>query len=38
MLAVKENKLNLIDRLIELGADVCARNNVSMKAENFVIY
>lgn len=29
MLAVKENKTPLIDRFIELGSDVCARNNVS---------
>lgn len=29
MMAVKENKTNLLDRLIELGADVGARNNVS---------
>lgn len=29
MLAVKDNKTPLIDRLIDLGADVCARNNVS---------
>lgn len=29
MLAVKDNKTPLIDRLIELGSDVCARNNVS---------
>ncbi|CRL00840.1 CLUMA_CG014091, isoform A [Clunio marinus] len=27
MLAVKDNKTPLIDRLIELGSDVCARNN-----------
>lgn len=31
MLAVKENKTPLIDRFIELGSDVCARNNVSRK-------
>jgi hypothetical protein len=31
MLAVKDNKIPLIDRFIELGADVCARNNVSIK-------
>lgn len=29
MLAVKDNKTPLIDRLIDLGSDVCARNNVS---------
>lgn len=29
MLAVKDNKTALIDRLVELGSDVCARNNVS---------
>lgn len=29
MLAVKDNKTPLIDRLVDLGADVCARNNVS---------
>lgn len=28
MYAVKDNRTALIDRLIELGADVCARNNV----------
>ncbi|KAG5674416.1 hypothetical protein PVAND_004389 [Polypedilum vanderplanki] len=27
MLAVKDNKTPLIDRLVELGSDVCARNN-----------
>lgn len=30
MLAVKDNKTPLIDRLVELGSDVCARNNVSI--------
>lgn len=35
MLTVKDNKTPLIDRLIELGSDVCARNNVSV---NFVIF
>lgn len=30
MLAVKDNKTPLIDRLVELGSDVCARNNVSL--------
>lgn len=30
MLAVKDNKTPLIDRLIDLGSDVCARNNVSL--------
>lgn len=29
MLAVKDNKTPLIDRLVDLGSDVCARNNVS---------
>lgn len=29
MLACKDNKTPLIDRLVELGADVTARNNVS---------
>jgi hypothetical protein len=32
MLAVKDNKTPLIDRLIELGSDVCARNNVSFNS------
>lgn len=30
MMAVKDNKTPLIDRLVELGSDVCARNNVSI--------
>lgn len=30
MYAVKENRTSLIDRLIELGCDVCARNFVSI--------
>lgn len=34
MLAVKENKTPLIDRFIELGSDVCARNNVSRHFPN----
>jgi len=29
MYAVKDNRASLLDRIIELGADVCARNNVS---------
>jgi hypothetical protein len=29
MYAVKDNRAALLDRMIELGADVCARNNVS---------
>lgn len=29
MYAVKENRTPVIDRLIELGSDVGARNNVS---------
>lgn len=37
MLAVKENKTPLIDRLIELGSDVCARNNVSSHESFFII-
>ena len=32
MLAVKDNKTPLIDRLVELGSDVSARNNVSISA------
>jgi hypothetical protein len=31
MLAVKDNKTPLIDRLVELGSDICARNNVSIE-------
>ena len=31
MMAVKDNKTPLIDRLVELGADPCARNNVSIQ-------
>lgn len=30
MYAVKDNKTSLLDRLIELGSDVGARNNVSV--------
>lgn len=30
MYAVKDNRTALIDRLIELGSDVAARNNVSI--------
>lgn len=30
MMAVKENKTSIIDRLIELGSDVGARSNVSI--------
>ncbi|XP_025835183.1 uncharacterized protein LOC112905946 [Agrilus planipennis] len=33
MYAVKDNKTSLIERLIELGADVTARNNVSYEAQ-----
>jgi Ankyrin repeat. len=29
MYAVKDNRAALLDRMIDLGADVCARNNVS---------
>jgi hypothetical protein len=29
MYAVKDNRASLLDRIVELGADVCARNNVS---------
>lgn len=29
MLAAKDNRSGLLDRLIDLGSDVCARNNVS---------
>lgn len=28
MYAVKDNRTSYLDRLIELGSDVCARNNV----------
>lgn len=38
MLAVKDNKTPLIDRLIELGSDVCARNNVSLFIYSFIPY
>lgn len=31
MYAVKDNKTPVIDRLIELGSDVGARNNVSSR-------
>ena len=31
MMAVKDNKTPLIDRLVDLGADPCARNNVSQQ-------
>lgn len=30
MYAVKDNRTTYLDRLIELGSDVCARNNVSV--------
>jgi hypothetical protein len=29
MYAVKDNRAALLDRMVELGSDVCARNNVS---------
>jgi hypothetical protein len=32
MYAVKDNRAALLDRMVELGADVCARNNVSNTA------
>jgi hypothetical protein len=32
MYAVKDNRAALLDRMVELGADVCARNNVSTHA------
>lgn len=38
MLAVKENKTPLIDRFIELGSDVCARNNVSTFSYDDIYY
>lgn len=38
MLAVKENKTPLIDRFIELGSDVCARNNVSRVSYDDIYY
>lgn len=37
MLAVKDNKTPLIDRLVDLGSDVCARNNVSCKIFSNII-
>lgn len=36
MLAVKDNKTPLIDRLVELGSDICARNNVSVIVYNLI--
>jgi hypothetical protein len=36
MYAVKDNRTPLIDRLIDLGSDISARNNVSKyKQSNF---
>jgi len=34
MYATKDNKTAIMDRMIELGADVGARNNVSLDREN----
>lgn len=34
MYATKDNKTAIMDRMIELGADVGARNNVSVCREN----
>lgn len=31
MMAVKDNRTGLLDRLIDLGSDVGARNNVSIR-------
>lgn len=37
MLAVKDNKTPLIDRLVDLGSDVTARNNVSNKNKAMIL-
>jgi len=36
MYATKDNKTAIMDRMIELGADVGARNNVSLDRENAI--
>lgn len=38
MLAVKDNRTTLVDRMIELGADVGARNNVSINFNDFLLH
>lgn len=35
MYAVKDNRTSYLDRLIELGSDVCARNNVGFLLAQF---
>lgn len=37
MYAVKDNRTSLIERMIDLGSDVCARNNVSEKLVSFIV-
>ena len=38
MYATKDNKTSIMDRMIELGADVGARNNVSLQDFNNFFY
>lgn len=37
MYAVKDNRTSFVDRLIELGSDVGARNNVSLIIKIFIV-
>lgn len=37
MYAVKDNRTSLVERMLELGSDVTARNNVSNQIEWFPI-
>lgn len=37
MYAVKDNRTALLDRMIELGADVGARNNASIPRKSYIV-
>nr|CAD7452848.1 unnamed protein product [Timema tahoe] len=37
MYAVKDNRTSILDRMIDLGADVCARNNISTPSVRLLI-
>lgn len=38
MYAVKDNRTTYLDRLIDLGSDVCARNNVGFSSIYFILF
>lgn len=38
MYAVKDNRTTYLDRLIELGSDIGARNNVKSQFLNFAVF